>query len=289
VRHFGRTKRERNLKTEMNKILYLILIICGQLSLAQNSENIDKIKFSYSIGGSSRSDGIYSRNEIFELVKKENGDFKFISYLKVNDVKKNKIFTKDTVVIKIEKYPIITKNEIQNLLRELNTNRDNYTAAFLKQNFTKPTKNEILKIAKKSDQKSYFKNDYDEKEDTKKKYSQIQEYKYFDEFISIGKPDIEKFELTFDAWNSLGIITFSKEKTIIYNSQYFKNCGQPISIQDISIKDDHNEQIINLNVNLIIQKILPKSSAISKIVDLNDIKLKYINWFLENKTFEFKY
>ncbi|MFC7772961.1 hypothetical protein [Flavobacterium sp. GCM10027622] len=274
----------------MNKILFLILIVCGQFSLAQNPEDIDKIKFSYSIGGSSwGNNGIYSRNEIFELAKKENGDFKFISHLKVNDEVRNKKSTKDTVVIKIEKYPIITKNEIQNLLRELNTNRDNYTEEFIKQNFTKPSRNEILKIAKKCDQKDYFKNDYDEKEDIQKKYSQIQEYKYFDEFIRIDKPDIENFELTFDAWNSLGIVTFSNEKTIVYNSQYFKNCGQPISIQDINIKDSLGKQIINLNINLIIQKILPKSSEISKVVDLNSIKLKYINWYMKNKTSEFKY
>ncbi len=274
----------------MNKILYLILIVCGQFSLAQNYEDIDKIKFSYSVGGSSwGNNGIYSRNEIFELIKKENGEFKFINHLRVNDVVKNKKVTKDTVVIKIEKYPIITKNEIQNLLRELNTNRDNYTGEFLIQNFTKPTQTEILEIAKKCYHKNYFKNDYDEKEDTKKKYSQIQKYKYFDEFITIDKPNIENFELTMDAWNSLGIATFSKEKTMIYSNHYFDNCGQPISIDNTNIKDNQVKQIINLNVNLIIQKILPKSCEISKVVDLNNIKLKYINWFIKNKTSEFKY
>lgn len=274
----------------MNKILYLILIVCGQFSLAQNPEDIDKIRFSYSIGGSPwGNNGIYSRNEIFELVKKENGDFKFISHLKVNDLVRNKKITKDTVIIKIKKYPIITKNEIENLLRELNTNRDNYTGELLKQNFTKPTQSEILEIAKKSYHKNYFKNDYDEKEDTQKKYSQIQEYRYFDEFINIDKPNIENFEFTIDAWNSLGITTFSKEEIITYSSDYFHNCGQPISIDNTKMKDNQVKQIINLNVNLIIQKILPKECKISEVVDLNNIKLKYINWFMNNKTSEFKY
>jgi hypothetical protein len=274
----------------MNKMRYLILIVFVQLSLAQNFEDIRRIKFSYSIGGSSwEDDVIYSRSEIFELVKKEDGDFIFIKHLKINDIVKNNNFTKDTIVIKSGKYPIIMKSEIQNLLRELNTNRDNYTEEFIKQNLKKIKRKEILKIAKECDQIDYFKNDYDEKKDTQKKYSQIQEYKYFEEFININKPHIETYELTLDAWNSLEIITFEKDKTIIYNSQYFKNCGQPISIQDSSMQKSLGKQIINLNINLIIQNILPKSAEISKIVDLNNIKYNYINWYLENKTHLFKY
>ena len=99
-----------------------------------------------------------------------------------------------------------------------------------------------------------------------------------------------------DAWNKLSIITFSKEETKLYSLQFFKNCGQPISIDFIEIdrKDkivkfiEHKSStIINLNVNLILQKILPNNTKLWNVLDLKNIRNKYINWYLETKTYTF--
>jgi hypothetical protein len=281
----------------MKKIILIVLFFFVQFTYSQNFENVNKFRFIYSIGGSSwGKNGIYSRSEIFELTKTEVGDFKISKQISVSKKAKGKIFSEDSIFIKTSNYKIIAKKEIENLLISLNTNKENFTAEFLKQNLTKPTKNEVFEIAKKCDQKDYFKNDYDEKTDTEKKYSQIQEYKYFEEYLNIDKPNVNGYEITMDAWNELSIITFSKEETKSYNLQFFKNCGQPISIDFIEINrkdkivkliENKSSTIINLNVNLILQKMLPNNTKLWNVLDLKNIRNKYINWYLESKTYTF--
>lgn len=284
----------------MTRILLLLLLLFnGQFIFSQNSESIDKIKFVYSIGGSSwGKKGIYSRREIIELKKTTNGDFKISKQLKVNEKANGNVFSADTIKINSSDYKIISKEEINNLLISLNTNKENFTEESLKKNFDKPNKKEILKIAKNNDNKSYLKNDYDEKSDTEKKYSEIQDFKYFDEYLQSNKPNINEFMVTMDAWNNLGIITFSKEETKSYNLDFFKYCGQPISVDFIEINEKEKKvntvenksfSIINLNVNLILLKTLPENTKLWSQLNLNKIRNKYIEWFLENKTNEFKY
>lgn len=283
----------------MKKILLLFLLFNGYFIFSQNSENIDKIKLAYSIGGSSwGKNGIYSRIEIIELTKTENGDFKISKQLKINESVNGKVFSKDSIIINTSYYKIILKDKIDYLLISLNTNKENFTEEFLKQNFTKPNKNEVLKAAKENDCKSYLKNNYDEKIDTEKKYSEIQEFKYFDEYLKLNKPTIGEISITMDAWNVLGIVTFSKEETKSYNLEFSKNCGQPVSINQIEINekdkklnvlDNKISSIINLNVNLILLEILPENTKLSTQLNLNKIRNSYINWFLENKRSEFKY
>jgi len=283
----------------MTKILLLLLLFNGQFIFSQNSESIDKIKFVYSIGGSSwGKNGIYSRREIIELIKTVNGDFKISKQLKVNEKANGNVFSEDTIKINSSDYKTISKEEIDNLLISLNTNKENFTEEFLKKNFDKPNKKEILKIAKDNDNKSYLKNDYDEKSDTEKKYSEIQDFKYFDEYLQSNKPNINEFMVTMDAWNNLGIVTFSKEETKSYNLDFFKYCGQPISVDFIEINEKEKKvntaenksfSIINLTVNLILLKTLPENTKLWSQLNLNKIRNKYIKWFLENKTNEFKY
>ena len=97
-----------------------------------------------------------------------------------------------------------------------------------------------------------------------------------------------------DAWNKLSIITFSDGETKLYSLQFFKNCGQPISIDFIEIdkkdkivkfiENKKNATIINLNANLILQKIFPNNTKLWNVLDLKNIRTKYISWYLENKT-----
>lgn len=282
----------------MRNILLLFILFCGNFIFSQNFENINKIKFSYSVGGSSLGrNGIYSRSEIIELTKTENGEFKISQHLKVNEKANNKVFSKDSITIEISNYKTIPKSEVDYLLNSLNTNKENFTEEFLIQNFTKPTKKEILKIAKENDNKDYLKNGYDEKEEIEKKYSEIQNYKYFDEYLKLNKPNINIITITSDGWNRLEIITFSNEEIKLYNLDFFKNCGQPISVKYIEIIEEdkkvnileNSSSIINLNVNLVLLKILPKKTKSTIKLNLNNVRNKYITWFLENKTSEFEY
>lgn len=283
----------------MKRILLFILLFNGQFIFSQNSESIDKIEFVYSIGGSSwGKNGIYSRSQIIELKKTKKGDFIISKQLKVNKKVNENVFSEDTIQINSSDFKTISKDKIDNLLISLNTNKENFTEEFLKKSFDKPKKKEILKIAKFNDNKSYLKNNYDEKSDTEKKYSEIQEYKYFDQYLKLNQPNINEFMVTMDAWNNLNIITFSKKETKSYKLDFFKYCGQPISINYIEINknggklkiiENKSVSIINLNVNLILLKILPENTKLLSQLNLNKIRNNYIEWFLENKAEEYKY
>jgi hypothetical protein len=271
----------------MKKIVFIFLLFIGQFTYSQYIENTDKISFSYVIGGNAWNNGVYSRKEIIELIKDENGDFKISKHQKVVFTRKNEKFIKDTTAFKIKNYPIIPKNEIESLIKELNSNQENYTEAFLKKEFTKPTRKEILKVAKKTDNSDYFINSDDTKEEIDDKYLEIQEYKYLDKFLDNNKPfKNDAITIVVDAWNLLSIITTSEKETKKYRFQFFEASGQPFSISD---KDDKETHAINLNVNLIIKKVLPKNSEINKTVDINNIKTKYLYWFFENEYKYFKF
>lgn len=283
----------------MKNLLLILLFSFSNLLYSQDTENISKIELFYMFGGSSwGKNGIYSRSEFFELTRLENGNFKISRHLNISEKVNQKIFSKDSTEIKTSAYKIISKNEIENLLKSLNTNEENFTQEFLKQNISKPTKKEIFKIAKNNNFKFYFKNNYDEKLDTEKKYSEIQDFKYFEEFLNNNKPNKNEYLLTMDAWNNLSIVTYSKQESKLYDFSLFYNCGQPINSslieinktkKAVNILENTRTSVINLNANLIIQKIIPENSKLWKEIDLNNIKRKYISWYLENKISEFEY
>jgi hypothetical protein len=276
----------------MRKFVFLVLLMSSYCTFSQNSD-IEKITFNYSIGGSSWGQNrIFSRSEIFELIKDKNGDFLFNKLLKIKNKVRNQKITKDTIAIKKESQSTISKNEIENLVNELNTNRENFIEDFLRKNFTKPTKKEILKIAKKNNEKDLFVNDYEEKYEIENKYSDIQNFKYLSEFLTINQAKINSTFTTFDAWNILIIIIYKKDEVKMYDLRFFESYGQPISIHNIKIVDEKTnnfeiignteKQIINLNVNQVLQKILPQKSMTSNIIDLDNIKNEYIIWHLKN-------
>lgn len=283
----------------MKKILFIFLFFIN-FTYSQNTENIDKIEFLYTFGGSLwGKSGIYSRSEFIELTKSKNGEFKISRQIKVSEkVNRKRVFSKDSTEVNISNYNLISNKEIENLLKSLNTNEDNFTEEFLKQNFLKPTKKEIFDIAKKNNFKDYFKNNYDENSDTEKKYLEIQNFKYLEEFLNQNKPNRNEYILTMDAWDNLSVITYSEQKTKLYDFSFFYNCGQPITSSFIEINkktksvntiENTRTSIINLNANLILQKIIPKNLRLWKEIDLNNIKRKYITWFLDKKISEFKY
>lgn len=276
----------------MRNLLFLFIFVF-QLSNSQNIENVEKFNFSYSIGHSSWDKiGKYSTTEVLELIKTEKGDYKISNHLKINSIQKSKdVFINDTIKINLKSYKFIEKKLIDSLLIGINTNKENYNESFIATNISKPTNKEIFKIAKKIDCKDYFINDYDEKEDIKQKYSEIQNFKYLSEFIDIDKPDINLERITMDIWNSLRITTFLKESTKIYDLDFLYNCGQPISSNlvefdeqgKIKIIKNTNKQIISLEVNQTLQNIIPRNSILWSTLDLKNIRDNYIKWHIKNK------
>jgi hypothetical protein len=276
----------------MKKFLFLF-IFSFQLLHSQNIENVDKFIFSYSIGHSSWDKiGKYSTTEVLELIKTVKGDYKISKFLKINSIRKSKdLFINDTIKFNIKSHKLIQKKLIDSLIIEINTNKENYNESFIASNISKPTKKEIFEIAKKIDCKDYFINDYDEKEDIKQKYTDIQNFKYLSEFIDIDKPDINSERITMDIWNNLRITTFLKESTKIYDFNFLYNYGQPISnnlvefdkMGKIKIIENTNNQIINLRANQRLQNVIPSNTILCGTLDLKILRDNYINWFLKHK------
>lgn len=263
----------------MKKMWVIFLILFYFLGYSQNTESIDykRIEIVF-VKGNSWQEGIYSKSEVIAIIQ-DNNDFRISEYLKVNSIKKRDKYRTDT--IKVKQNRVIKREQIDRLLKELDINKNNFTQEYLIENFTKPTKKEILKIAKEIDRGLHFRKKYNTKNDIETKYSELQEYKYLSEFIEISKPKLnEKLGIN-DAWNNLKIAIYSGNEMTTYDFQLFKNCGQPISIN----WKDKSDQIINLNVNLILKDILPKDSNILENIDLNNIRDEYIAWFIEHKMF----
>lgn len=257
------------------RYLYAILLLFLQNAFSQDSKPSNKLTFQYDIGHSSwGKSGVYANTEKIEFLQTENGDYKVQRHLKVQSKVRGKVFTKDTITL--NKSFTISQNRIKELLGYLNRNEENYTAAFIVPKLKKPSERLILKIAKRDDNKWKIKNNYSDKEDREKIFSSIQNFEGFEEFISIDKPNVNIVTVTSDAWNLLQITIVENGETFTYKSQLFENFGQPISLSN-------NSQIINLEVNLKIQEILPKNTLIYNALDLNEITEKYISWYLESK------
>lgn len=272
--------------------LTLILLFTYFFSFSQDLESVEKIKFFYSIGGSSwGKNRVFSKSEIFELTKNENNDFIFNKYLKINNKVRNRKISKDTIEITEEAKSIVSKIEIKNLLNELNTNRDNFTSKFLIQNFAKPTKKEIYKIAKQNDQKNLFSNNYEENADFENRYLDIQNYKNIELFVNSYKPTQEHL-VYIDSWHFLRIFIYQKESIKMYEFTFYQNLGQRFSIVNIESIDENSNKvnitdytetlITNLNLNNLIRKMFPEKTMIANILDLNRIRDQYIKWYLKN-------
>lgn len=274
-----------------NLLFSIVLSFSFFCSFCQNLENATKIKFFYSSGGSSwGKNRVFSRSEIFELTK-DNDSFVLNKHLKIKEKVRNQKITKDTIEVGKKKKSFIPKNDIENLLVELNTNRENFTPKFLSTHFAKPSKKEIFKIAKQNDEKDLFANDYEEKIDFENRYFDIQNYKKLDDFVNSYKKDKEHL-VYIDAWHFLRLFVYQKEEIKMYEFVFLENFGQPISVYTVeSLNEKSNKvnlihssktQITNFNVNLLLQKILPKETMTNKILDLNKIRDKYIIWSFEN-------
>ncbi|PIF29993.1 hypothetical protein CLU81_0379 [Flavobacterium sp. 9] len=261
--------------------LLFILFICSTNAIGQTSSGKEYI-IDYSVGHYNfGKTGEYEKKEIFKFTINDEDfvltEFQSISnkYVYNPETLKNDRKVSDTIL----KFPNnkIAKEEFENLLKQLNQHEDNFNADFLSSKFsTRISEKEILKIAKKNEVKFLFIDDETGKIDDsgKEKIKEIQSLKNFEKYIEDVKPKTDTFMAFSDAWNfaRLGYANSTLTDRMDFNSIL----GQPI------LKSDNITQIINLNVNLILLKILPKESLLIKEVNFENIKDGYINWFIRN-------
>jgi len=263
--------------------LLFILFICSTNAIGQTSSGKEYI-INYYVGHYNfGKTGEYEKKEVFKFTINDKDfvltEFQSISnkYVYNPETLKNDRKVSDTIL----KFPNnkIAKEEFENLLKQLNQNQDNFNTDFLNSNFSKKiTQKDILKIAKKRGQTYWF-IDIDKETEKiddfgKQKIKEIRNFKNFEKYIEDVKPKTDAFMAVSDAWNfaKLGYVNSTLTDRMDFNSIL----GQPI------LKSDNTTQIINLNVNLILLKILPKESLLSKKVDFENIKDGYINWFIRN-------
>ena len=108
----------------------------------------------------------------------------------------------------------------------------------------------------------------------------IRKFQFFKEFIEFEKPKKDALYGRVDSSGYLNIHFISKNDTIIYKFESYHRCGQPFNRES----EKHITNIVNLNVNKIIENILPKNSLFALQYNLQNITEKYIHWYLQNKT-----
>ncbi|MBB4801864.1 hypothetical protein HNP37_001925 [Flavobacterium nitrogenifigens] len=261
----------------MNKLPFLLLLITFKLIGQTSSQK--EFTVNYTIGHYNFGQkGEYERKEIFKFQENDSYFVLTASYYITNkydynpETTKNDLKISDTIIKLSNKK--IEKIGTENLFEELNQNKNNFNTDFIDSNFSKKiSKREILEVAKKRGQLYWFIDDETGKLDDlgKEKIKEIQSFKNYNEYVKETNPDVNHIAIVYDAWNFVNI----EYSGSTYKLDFHSVLGQPIRI-------DNSKQLINLNVNLIFSKILPKKSLLLKQISLESIKTSYLHWFIDN-------
>lgn len=262
----------------MNKILYIFLILLGETFFAQNSNDFEKIIFEYNhkheYGNNKEK---FSKEEFFELTKLNNENYNYKNNIQIIKTYNGKIIKSKTN--KFKNLINIDKKLIMILFNELSTNKDNFTFEYIKPKLNKPKISLIEKIIKEKNFILKIENKQLIKEQRKKIITEILTFNLFDKFIEFEKPKPNGLYGMTDGYENLKISFISKKDTVIYKSETYHKCGQPINVIK---KNSEKYKIINLEVNTQIENILPKKSLFRNQFNLNNITEKYIRWYLDN-------
>ena len=216
--------------TIMARIPLLLFLAFGLSAFGQTADSISKIIFRYDRGAYSFGDpGKYSVTEIIEYSKNPHQQFIVTNFFQFN--KYYDTATKSSIVDTIKKRTSlfsIDKEQINNLILELNTTRDNFSFSFLKPNLKAISKKEITSVAKKYDLHWKFEKDYSDREDKRTAFKELKAFYLLDSFLVKKKPDLQYDLVVIDVWNTLSITCVSNADTVEYRSQFFELFGQPI-------------------------------------------------------------
>ena len=265
----------------MKRITFLFLFIHGHYAFAQTGYPCEKIVFNYSKGHSTwERNEVYSNSEIIEFTATSEGNFRITRFYTISHSvrEKGKKFTQDSIELPTKKYTEVSGLYIQNMLTQLNTHKENYSESFVKSRVVKPSTKEIKKIAKSIDEQLFFDRDF--KEERRAISKKIRNLHNLDSFLLETKPETGILSIVSDAWHYLSINAISTADTTNYHFNFFKPLGQPISWFEDN-KFNKVKIISNLEANTTAQQFIPKESRTFKILDMNNIKEHYIEWYLE--------
>jgi len=262
--------------------LYFVVFVLFSIKCVAQSNTFDKLIISYVKGHNSWGDpGIYSNGERFEFSRQKSGDYKIISFLKIEYSAGDDggTFTKDTTEIFLNEFKI-PKKIIDSLYNQLTSTKSNFTPAFIKPFLKTPSKQDILTISRKIGEHDWFE-DY-HGEDLTERLNPIRQFAKIDSFIVKNRPNPELFSITIDGWDSASILFVQNNDTTVFHMDFLQLLGQPISMKLKSDKSFPWQQYVNLEVNKTLQLILPITSVLRKRADISSLTEDYIKWYLND-------
>jgi hypothetical protein len=276
----------------MTRVNYYYLIVSPILlfsysALAQSKDSVFQVNIRYSNGQwDFKLNGIKSSEE-FILFKKYKDSFILAKYFSVEKLeRRDKTLLTDTFY-----YPTlgngIQSNTIETLISNLNQDKNNGNENYARQLTGSISDKQILLVAKEFKFAWMFKTKYSTKAERKSILKNIKSFKLFDEFYNTYKPwypGTEQRDTAFIFANKtvgFTITTYSNNDTIQYLGQLANLMLQPFSrVLDASTKK--LKCAINLDVNILLLKILPGKSKSRKYLE-EKIAKYYIRWSLENE------
>jgi len=260
------------------KRIYLIFLICISLSASLTGTElperlvVEYWNHWYPFG----QNGKYYTSETFEYVL-EGEIYSLVKFQALTKTLKNDSVYKSTKEHKVKMD--FSQDLIKNLLSNLSTSSiplyfsDSEKIEFVSQRNIK----EIRKLANEVDNKWFF-DDLD-KEDIKEIKSYVSTDSVFDNFIN-EQIDYEYLEMiTVDYCNQARLSFYYETDSLIFDTKLDNLIGQPFIKRN---EDNSDEYVFNSNINRDLENILPIKSILTKRLQLDYCKRKYLLWILDN-------
>jgi hypothetical protein len=263
------------------------LLICCFKAVAQDRKKPTKILIDYSVGHNDWGiPGIYSRREIFEITPVMNNSYSVNGYKRIISSLSPDSATRKQDTIRMRFNSSISQNQVDSLYGQLTTSKDNFNYAFIRPRLKTPSKTQILTLA--TNDSLHYKFEDEDRSDIRAKIKKIRNFDKLDSFINLNKPDPKLLSVAVsDAWDFVRISYIYKNDTIRYDGQFwgyglpfFKPLGQPFGWISFK-KGDFRDGTVNLEINTLIESILPKKSLLRKQIGINSLTEEYIHWYLD--------
>lgn len=255
------------------KNIILFFFLFSSFVYTQETQLFDKVIFKYHFSFDRLKDSVLEE-ETVEFTKFQNTKYILNLY--------NRNLLNSNNIEKFKKTPnkLISSFVLDSLFYLIKNNEDNFNDSFLKPKLKKPKKKLIKEILKHRNFVWSFDSLKKQIKLTKEMTKRIQRFENFNEFIDNIKPQKNTLYGRLDSYYNLSISLIKNKDTIIYNGISNLNCGLPLCLEKDIIKEN---KIIDLQINRLLLKILPKKSLIRREFDYNNMVDLYIDWFFENE------
>jgi hypothetical protein len=262
----------------MNRLIFVFLLTISLKGFAQ-TDQFDKVIVNYGKGHNSWViPGPYASEEQFEFVPAKKGGYKLNADLKFEfSLNKDSVEVIDTVAAPFHKYKV-AKTTIDSLYADFSITKPNFTYTFIRPYLKTPDTTQIFAIATKMGQHDKFE-DYNPQE-LAERVKPIQLFDKIDYFINVKRPDPEIATVTTDVAEGINVYFIKNKDTTSFRCNLLRPLGQPL----LKRWENHkfvDKQFVNLDVNILLEGMLPISSDAKKRIAINTLTEDYIKWYIE--------